>query len=397
MTLRDQEIVYVANDWVRDNKTSAHHIAEVLSRSNRVLYVEGAGMRAPRASSRDLAKIFRKIKGVFSPPHRLDNGMYLYSPTLVPFHGVPGVRWFNGRFLAWSLQRACRHVGFERPIYWVYMPHFAPALRIVDKSALVYYCVDDYASQPLVDPDMIRAMERDILLQADAVFAVSDELVRDKSPVNGNTHLSRHGVDFELFSRAADPSTALPADVAAIPHPVAGYFGLIEEWIDMDLVEHLARAMPDVSFVYIGRVVHDTTRFRNFDNVHFLGPRPYHQLASYLRLFDACMLLYRPGGFSKHANPKKLREYLAGGKPVVSVRLREVEQYASVVRIADSYDEYVAHLRDALEDDTPDGVAARQAAVASESWEARVERIGEIVARSIDVGNGARAHSDTGQ
>lgn len=396
MTLRDQEIVYVANDWVRDNKTSAHHIAEVLSRSNRVLYVEGAGMRAPRASGRDLAKIFRKLKSVFSLPRPLEGGMHLYSPTLLPFHGIPAVRWLNGKVLAWSLSRACRHVGFERPIYWVYMPHFAPALRALDKSALVYYCVDDYASQPLVDPAMIRAMERDILEQADAVFAVSDELVKDKAAVNANTHLSRHGVDYELFSKASQSGLEVPADIASIPGPVAGYFGLIEEWIDMDLVEHLARAMPDVSFVYIGRVVYDTTRFRRLGNVHFLGPRAYHELPGYLKAFDACMLLYRPGGFSKHANPKKLREYLAGGKAVVSVRLGEVEQYRDVVRIADTYDEYVAHLRAALADDSPERVAARQAAVASESWEAKVDRIGGIVAQSIAERRGGAAHSGGG-
>ncbi len=388
MTLRDQDIVYIANDWVRDNKTSAHHIAEVLSRANRILYVEGAGMRSPRMSSRDLGKILRKLRAVFARPRRLSDGMHIYSPTLLPFHRFPVVRWLNGKILAWSLNWACRQVGFSTPIVWVFMPHFAPALKAIKKKGLVYYCVDDYASQPLVDAEMIRAMEQDILKQADAVFAVSAELVNDKSRVNEHTYLSRHGVDTELFAGAGSSETSIPDDVAHIQRPIAGYFGLIEEWIDMELVEHLARSMPDVSFVYIGRIVYDTKALRRYPNVHLLGPRPYHELPGYLKSFDACMLLYRPGGFSRHANPKKLREYLAGGKPVVSVRLGEVEQYGDVVSIADSYVEYVEKLRAALGDHSPERARARQAAVAGESWEARVERIGEIVMQSIDTAPG---------
>jgi glycosyltransferase involved in cell wall biosynthesis len=387
--LHGQEIVYIANDWVRDNKTSAHHVAEVLARDNRLLYVEGAGMRAPRPSARDLGKIARKLRAFFARPRAVADNMYLYSPALLPFHGIPAVRSINRRLLGRSLTQAVKTVGFTDPIVWVFMPHFAPALKAIHKKGLVYYCVDDYASQPLVDPDVIRAMEREILVQADVVFAVSEELVADKSRTNENTYLSRHGVDTALFARAADPATEVPADVAALPHPVAGYFGLIEEWIDMDLVEHLARSMPHVSFAYIGRVVHDTSRFDRYDNVHFLGPRQYHELPGYLKAFDAAMLLYRSGGFAKHANPKKLREYLAGGKPVVSVRLGEVERYSNVVRIADTYDEYVECLFAALEDDSPEATAARRRAVESESWEAKVERLGEIVARHIALDRGA--------
>lgn len=386
--LHGQEIIYIANDWVRDNKTSAHHVAEVLARTNRLLYVEGAGMRAPRASARDVGKIVRKLRAFFARPRRIGENMHLYSPTLLPFHGIDVVRRFNRWLLGRSLNRAARAVGFSDPIVWLFMPHFAPALKAIHKRGLVYYCVDDYASQPLVDADVIRRMEREILDQADAVFAVSEELVASKSKVNPNTYLSRHGVDVALFARAADPATRIPADVADLPRPVAGYFGLIEEWIDMDLVEHLARSMPDVSFVYIGRVVHDTSRFERYANVHFLGPRPYQELPAYLKAFDAGMLLYRPGGFAKHANPKKLREYLAGGKPVVSVRLGEVERYRSVVRIADGYDEYVEHLRFALTDRSPEAVRARQRAVEGESWEAKVERIGEIVAKHITTAPG---------
>lgn len=381
--LRNQEIIYIANDWVRDNKTSAHHVAEILARTNRVLYVEGAGMRSPRASARDVGKILRKLKVVFARPRRLGENMHLYSPTLLPFHHLGIVRWLNGRLLGWTLNWAARYVGFTDPIVWVFMPHFAPALKAIHKRGVVYYCVDDYASQPLVDPDVIRSMEREILEQASVVFAVSAELVENKIAVNPNTYISRHGVDTEYFARAARADTPVPADIAELSGPVAGYFGLIEEWIDIDLVEHLAREMPDVNFVYIGRVVYDTSRLERYDNIKFLGPRRYDELAGYLSAFDACMLLYRPGGFATNANPKKLREYLAGGKPVVSVRLREVEKYDSVVRIADTYDEYVEHLRAALADNGDECVKARQAAVAEESWEARVEAIGERVAQHI--------------
>jgi glycosyltransferase involved in cell wall biosynthesis len=377
--LKNQDIIYIANDWVNDNKTSAHHIAEVLAKANTVLYVEGAGMRRPRASKRDIKKIVSKIRKAFSRPTPVLDSMYLCSPLILPFHRHRFARAINRGLLRFMLWRACRSLGLSKPLLWIFMPHYRSAIESVTNSGVVYYVVDEYSSQPMVDVKMIQTMEREILEKADVVFTVSEELRLSKAKINPNTYLSRHGVDVELFRRATDPQTKPPADLATISRPIAGFFGLIEDWLDLDLIEHLAAEMSEISFVFIGRIVQDVSRLARFANVHFLGEKSYESLPDYLSAFDVCMLLYKKDVFSKNANPKKLREYLAGGKPVVSVPVREVEEYADYVYIAANREQYVECIRRALDEDSPQRVQERLAAVSNDSWDRKVERLGAII------------------
>ena len=381
--LENQDIVYISNDWARENKTSAHHIAEVLSVGNKVLYVEAAGMRSPRRSHRDFRKIAAKLRKFFDKPVREKNNLYLYSPIIVPFHKYRLVRFTNRLLLRILLRRACKEVGIKHPLLWIFMPHYACALDSIESTGLVYYCVDEYSSQPKVDPETIRLMEKEILARADVVFAVSEQLVETKKKSNPNTYLSRHGVDVDLFREAASETREIPADISQIPHPIAGFFGLLEEWTDIDLVDHLATALPNVSFVFVGRVACDIDPLRKHANVHLMGQRPYESLPGYLKAFDVCLLIYKKAEFSRNANPKKLREYLAAGKPVVSVRIREVEHLKDLVYIADSYAEYAVLIERAIAEDSPESRDARMNAMASESWETKVERLSEIIARHI--------------
>ncbi len=377
--LTGEDIIYITSDWFRENKTSTHHIAEELSKHNRLLYVEAAGMRAPKASRRDARKVLSKIRTCFAKPTQVTSNVYLYSPLILPFHQYRFARWLNGAFLGRLIKRAADGVGFREPILWIFMPHFSSVVTSVRSKGVVYYVTDEYTATPHVQGSVIRNMEDDILRRADVVFTVSDELRNSKSKLNSHVFVSPHGVDVEFFGRAGDPSTLIPTDIAAIPKPIAGFFGLIENYIDIDLIAHLASTLPDVSFVLIGRVAQDVSRLRSRTNVHFLGHRDYGSLPGYLKAFDVCLLLYRMGTFSKNANPKKLREYLAGGKPIVSVRIPEVERYADLVGIADSYEDFARFVREAIDHDPAELKTKRLSAVQSESWASRVELISETI------------------
>ncbi|MEJ2722271.1 MAG: hypothetical protein P8181_14220, partial [bacterium] len=302
----------------------------------------------------------------------------------------------NRTLLSAQVGRACKTLGFRTPIVWIYMPHFGSLVETIKSKGVVYYCTDEYSSNPMVDPDTIRRMERNILAKADVACVVSKQLLETKGRYNPNTYLSRHGVDVDLFGRAMSESTKVPEDIARISHPIAGFFGLLEEWIDTDLIAHVAGALPTTSFVFLGRVARDMTSLKQYPNVHLLGHRPYETLPGYLKAFDVCMLVYKQGEFSKHANPKKLREYLAGGKPIVSVRLGEVEEYEEFVRIADTYDEFANHVEAAIREDTAEERARRAKAMEANSWEAKVEWLGEIIARHIELAGSepARAHRE---
>jgi glycosyltransferase involved in cell wall biosynthesis len=342
--------------------------------------VEASGQRAPRASKRDYKKIIEKLKKAWSRPTPITKNIYLFSPIILPFHRYGFVRKFNKVLLRIFMKRALRNLSFDDPLLWIFMPHYSALIGSVPARGVVYYVVDEYSSQPNVDVEAIKQMEAQVLDRADVVFAVSDKLVESKRGSNPNIYLSTHGVDVEKFARAQDSNGPLPPDISGIRRPIAGFFGLIEDWIDLDLVRYLADKLPDVSFVFVGSVVQDIGNLEKYENVHFLGHKPYDVLPDYLRAFDVGLLPYKLNEQVINSNPKKLREYLAGGKPVVSVRVREVERYGDLVDIADDPGQFVAAVKRALDQDSPSAVAKRAAAVAGESWSAKVERISEIVA-----------------
>jgi glycosyltransferase involved in cell wall biosynthesis len=117
----------------------------------------------------------------------------------------------------------------------------------------------------------------------------------------------------------------VPEDAAALPGPVIGFYGLIEDWVDLEVIRHMAAARPDWSFLMIGEVKTDTSAVRRLPNVHFPGRRPYQSLPGYCRKFDIAVLPFVVNELTLAANPLKVREYLAAGLPVVATPLPEVQ------------------------------------------------------------------------
>jgi glycosyltransferase involved in cell wall biosynthesis len=385
--LENQEIIYIGNDWFADNKTSSHQIAGVLARHNTLLYVEAAGQRAPRASRRDILKIFRKLRDAWRAPQKVQDGLYRYSPLILPFHKYALVRRFNKFLLARFIRRACSKLRFRRPLLWIILPHFASLLDTVPAKGIVYYIVDEYSSMPDVDVVRLRTMEKQVLEKANVVFVVSEELLERKSKLNPNTYLSPHGVDTEHFRKSMDDDTPIPKDMRDIRKPVIGFIGLIEKWFDFNLIQYLAGRRPDLSFVLIGRVVQSIARFRDLPNVHFLGQREYASIPGYLKYFDVCLIPFELNDVIRTSNPLKLKEYLAAGKPVVSVAIREVEKYGDLAYISNNYDQFLRHIERALEEDSPQRRAARVKAMERESWTAKVNGICRIVKQHIEGSN----------
>lgn len=381
--LRDQQIVYIGNDWFADNRTSSHQIARLLAQHNRMLYVEAAGQRAPTASKRDLSKIVAKLKKVWANPVRVEPNVHVYSPVIVPFHGSALARRINRFVLGASLRRACRKVGFEKPILWIILPHYSSIVETVPNRGIVYYVVDEYSAMPGVDPARIREMEHLVLEHADVVFAISEPLVATKGRVNARTYFSPHGVETAHFGRAYHEALPMPRAMEGIPRPIVGFFGLIEDWLDFDLLQYLAESRPQYSFVMVGRVARDIGRFAHLKNIFFLGKQSYEQIPSFLRAFDVCHIPFQLNDVILHSSPLKLKEYLAGGKPVVSVAIDEVKKLDGLVYVADDFAGYLAAIDRALAEDSPARAAERVRAMESESWQSKVETISARVAAHV--------------
>ncbi len=373
-------VVFFGNDWGAENRTSSHHIARWLGRRHRVLYVECPGLRAPSASGRDLKKAFRKVIRALRGPTAVPEGLSVMTLFQLPFHGSRSVRWLNCRLGRAALRLHLWRAGIRQPVLWFMVPHVGYLAGGLGAALSVYYCIDDYASLPNVDREAVARMDEALTRRADLVFVASDTLVPAKRALNPRVLASPHGVDVEHFARAGAPETEVPGDLRALPHPVIGFFGLIEAWIDLGLVAWLAEQRPHWSFALIGRVAVPEAQIPRRANLHYFGWRPYDSLPAYGKGFDAAIIPYHLTPQVLHANPIKLREYLAMGVPVVSVRTPEIAKFGAVVRIADTREEFLGALDAALGSTEPPAKALeRQRAVEAMSWDARLQQVESAV------------------
>lgn len=371
-------IIYFGNDWHSENRTSSHHVAIRLAQRTPLLYVSSPGLRAPTASGRDLRRMLRKLLATLRPPVRIEGNLWHCTVPQLPFRRIPGVDLLNRWFGCWAVRRAARAAGIRRRISWFVVPHPGFLAGRLDEDLCVYYCIDDYAAHPGVDARLIGARDEDLSRRADLLFVAPPALLATKQALNPHTVFSPHGVDLDLFARSADPATEIAVAARDLPHPVVGYFGSLHEWIDFELIEWLALQRPHWSFLLVGHEAADLGNLRRLPNVHLPGAQPYAQLPGWARAFDAAIIPYRLNRQVANANPLKLREYLAAGKPVVSVRNVEIEKFAEWVRIADNRASFLDALDAAVDDNSAQACARRMAAVADQSWDRRVD---EVVAR----------------
>jgi glycosyltransferase involved in cell wall biosynthesis len=271
-----------------------------------------------------------------------------------------------------------RTLGFGRPINWVFNPAAAVIAGTLGEDRVIYYCVDEFTAFAGVATQSMRDLEAQLARRADIVIVSAERLYRSKAPMNANTHLVRHGVDFAHFRKAVDASAVMPDDIAGLPRPILGYFGLIaQDWVDVPLLVKVAKEFPDASLVMIGKSTMDVSELARLPNVHLLGRKPYADLPGYARAFDVALIPFPINEVTLNSNPLKAREYLAAGLPVVSTRVPEVEVLGQC-RIADDPESFCQQIRHALAEPGPS--AARGETMRPESWEARLAQIERLFA-----------------
>lgn len=377
-------IVYFGNDWFAENRTSSHHIARRLARRTTLLYVDSPGMRAPGTNARDLRRLWRKLRAAVQAPQRVQPGLWHCTVPQLPWRSLPMVRLLNRWYCTWAVRRAMRLTGtLQGAVLWFTVPHPAFLLERLPHAAAIYYCIDDYAAHPGVDAEHISACDRLLSERADHVFVAPPALVAAKREVQAAVSFAPHGVDTELFARAQDAATEIPLPARDLPRPVVGYFGLLAAWTDIELLDWLAVQRPHWSFLLVGHAAVDLGALATRPNVRLVGPQPYESLPGWARAFDVAVIPYRQNQQVRHANPLKLREYLATGKPIVSVPAPEVERFGELVRVAGDRIAFLQAIEAALAEDCPALRSRRIAAVQAMSWDARVEETLQIVSNVL--------------
>jgi glycosyltransferase involved in cell wall biosynthesis len=372
--LRGRDLVVFSNDWDGD-PLSKVHIMRILSRDNRVLWVNSIGNRAPKANAHDLQRIWRKLSTFTEGIREVEPNLFVLAPLAIPFYGSEAVRATNRELLRLQVKRAMRKLHFKRPISWSFLPASAPVSGTLGEEFVVYHCVDEFSAFSDTNGRHIAELEERLLRRADLVITSAERLRENKAKVNPRTVLVRHGVDFQHFVKACEPTTAIPEDIASLPRPIIGFFGLMADWVDQEAMIATAKAHPEGSVVVIGKVAPDcdVSAMKAVPNIHFLGRKPYTSLPGYCRAFDVALMPFKVNELTLNANPLKVREYLAAGLPVVSTDIPEVRK-VGLCKLATSTEDFVRKVDECLAEGAGPS-RERAERIFHESWDARVEEI----------------------
>ena len=358
------EVSFIVHSHLRWNFVwqRPQQILSRLARDHRILFIEEP-LAAPALARLELSEPHPNvIRAVPLLPRAADLSVEQQYHLIVPM-----------------LQRALREdpllAGrFERSVQWFYSPMPAPqTLNQLAAQAVVYDCMDELSSFRFAPSD-IAQRERLLLANADVVFTGGHQLYESKSQHHANVHFYGCGVDAQHFGQARSDDLAVPDDIARLTAPVLGYFGVIDERLDYDLLELLAASFPHASIAMVGPLAKvETDQLPHRKNIHWLGQRAYADLPGVVKGFDVCLMPFAMNAATRYINPTKTLEYMAAGKPIVSTAVPDViRNFTPIVAVAHSSQDFVAEVASALTRADPARIAQGIARAESAGWEAIV-------------------------
>jgi glycosyltransferase involved in cell wall biosynthesis len=378
--LRGRDILCFSHDWTGD-PLSKTHLMRVLSKDNRILWINAIANRMPTASSQDITRIFKKLKSFTDAVKEVEPNIFVMNPLAVPAYGNASMVKLNQKFLISQVKKAMKRLSFARPVNMVFNPAAGMIAGKLGEAELIYYCVDEYTAFTGISSGL-KKIEEDLFRKADLVIVSAEKLYESKKQFNPNTFIIRHGVDYAHFRQALDEKTQIPPELAGLPRPIIGFHGLLADWVDFELLKKTAAHFSKGSVVLIGKITVDGERkvkiLEGLPNVHLLGRKPYAELPAFCKGFDVALNPFVINELTQSANPLKVREYLAAGLPVVSTDIPEVKMMGNC-RIGETHEHFIRQIEAALKD--PGVRDEVSSGVAHEGWEARVDELREIIRR----------------
>ena len=386
MTDKPFSIVCVSRqDWHAGLPTNRQQIMiRAAQRGHRVLFVESGGHIGRHlwrlVTGPNRASVARRL---FVGEQPIESIRVERALTLVPWgQKFRLANRINSRLTGMRVRRSAR--GLDGPrILWLYDPTAFELVGCAGEDLAVYDVVDDYAEQ--VGPDarrrrFVAAADEAAASRSQVVFATTTGLYERNLARNPETYLVRNGADFLHFSHL---NGAAP-EVRALAAPVIGFAGnLTSEKVDFDLLEAVARARPEWSFVLVGPAAENAgaalERLGALDNVRALGFRPYDELPAYVGAFSVGVIPYRSTAYTRNCSPLKVYEYLAAGKPVVASGVPELAGMQPDVALAEGPEDFVAAIEAALAAESPEAVKRRRGLAEKNTWDARTERLLDLV------------------
>ena len=388
--------------WDGPKRVRHNLMREYVKRGHRVLFVEAAltWVKLLKGST-----FWKQAMHLFRGVRQTPDGVMV---TMVPPF-FPGGEWFEWICrLNWWMVRVWLNLfilpslRMKSPRLFLFAPHAGSLLGGFRESLSIYFCNDPFAELfefPSARPNLQR-MEDTLTRQADVVFTVSERLTEERQRHNASTYLIPLAADVGLFSKALDEATQIPEELRQLPRPIIGHMGVMNTRIDIELVRHVAKLLPEASFVFIGPILElgrqmheELLGLQTCGNVHFLGNKSEELLPAYSKAVDVFIVPYLRDDVTKYIKANaKFFQYVASGRPVVST-IGPLDLEEEIVRTAVSPEKFVEAICIALTQRSPEAVAKRLAFARKNSWAERVDRIENIV-NSLQRGKPGRAKCD---
>jgi hypothetical protein len=355
--------LFFGDDWGAHPSTT-QHLARELGRQDRVVWVNSLGMRAPRPSLREISAITEKVRRRSAPhvqPHDAWAPDEVLSVPVVPLHRSPRVRELNKRLVARYVERA---LAAHAPDETVLVSSTPVASWYVDPARfarVIYLRLDDYAALPGVDPTLVAESEPRMREMADFVVGTARSLLEGE---DRGLYLPQ-GVDVTHFAR-------VPSEPAG--SRVLGFFGLLAEWVNFDLIEQVADREHRWTLELLGPVRHLPDAVARHPRVRVRPAVPYAQLPEAVSHWDAAWIPFVVDELTRAVNPVKLREYVAAGLPTFSTPMPSACEVPQVTVGATS-DEVSRWLGGVVTQDTRWQRQRRRSAMADHTWAARADEL----------------------
>lgn len=378
-------VYFASGNYWQGGITGRHHLLKRLhSFGYNILFINSLGLASIKSinrktlSSRVKAKLLSYTKYL-----KVADSFLVFSPISIPL-GLTFLDRINTFLLKLQMKYAFLALGINEPYILVASPKTATLIDNISYKCLMYMYSDKFSSyREIHDKDYIRLL--DSTLKEKSQFIVSNlyktyEELKESSFASKSIYLP-HSVDFQMFHSHLEVEFPPPEDLARISHPIIGYYGTLTNSNDWNLIKFLAKSRPEYHFVFIGKAREDVDQeIYRYSNVHFLGYKPYQELPKYLKFFDACIMFWKLTDWIINSNPLKTKEFLAMGKPIVSVRIYELEKnYPGLVYLCDSKEDFLDSIDSALTEDSSELAAMRIASVKNDSWEIDAKKIMELM------------------
>jgi UDP-galactopyranose mutase len=276
-------------------------------------------------------------------------------------------------------------------LLWYYTPMAMTFTHHLRPRAVVYDCMDELSGFKDAPP-ALRFCEGELFRRADLVFTGGHSLYESKRkqhPKHPHIHAFPSSIDAAHFAQARN-AISEPADQAGIPHPRLGFFGVVDERIDLELLDRISKARPDWQFVIVGPVVKiDEASLPRRANIHYLGGKAYRELPEYLAGWDVALMPFALNDATRFISPTKTPEYLAAGRPVVSTSIQDVVRpygERGLVRIADTANDFIGAVEAVMREDATARQAGADKFLAHTSWDITWARMSELIEDAIDAG-----------